>query len=98
MIPGFQETLDEMLRVAKAKNHDYSQGAEEPFKNFELVERMGVATAAQGLYTRISDKYSRVATLMKRPGMVYDEKIGDTLLDLANYAIIMKCYMESKDD
>jgi hypothetical protein len=25
-----------------------------------------------------------------------DEKVEDTLLDLANYAVILKCYMESK--
>ena len=96
MIPGFKETLDEMLKLQEAKNHDYAQGAKDPFKNFKLVELMGVATTEQGLYTRLSDKYSRIATLLTREGKVADEKITDSLIDLANYSIILKCYLESK--
>ena len=98
MIPGFKETLEKMQAIQEAKNHDYAQGAENPFANFEMVANYKVASVEQGFFTRLSDKFSRVATLITREGQVADEKIEDTLIDLANYAIIFKCYLESNKD
>ena len=95
---GFKETLDEMLELMTKKNHDYTQGSEDPFLNFKLIEYVGVASAEEAIFVRMSDKYSRIATLLKREGKVIDEKLTDTLMDLANYSIIMKCYLESKDE
>ena len=97
MIPRFKESLDKMNEICNSKNHDYAQGAEkDPFANFKMVELYGVASTEQGFFTRLSDKFSRIATLMTRDGKVFDEKMEDTLIDLANYAIIFKCFLEHK--
>jgi hypothetical protein len=96
-VPGFKQTLDYMLQLQEDKNHDYAQGGSVPFKNFELVEYMGVASVEQGLFVRLSDKYSRLASLLQSDAKVKDEKITDTLVDLANYAVILKCYLEVKN-
>ena len=37
---------------------------------------------------RIQDKLNRLKTLSKQDSLVKDEKIEDTLIDLANYSIL----------
>jgi hypothetical protein len=37
---------------------------------------------------RLEDKLNRARTLSKQTALVNDEKIEDTLLDMANYAIL----------
>lgn len=92
---GFKETLKRMEEIMLSKNHDYS-GSVNPFRNFEMVEKLGITSVEQGLLVRMTDKLSRVSNLLGKEGKVLDEKVEDTLLDLANYAVILKCYMESK--
>ena len=94
-IPGFSKTLKTMDKVQRAKNHDYS-GVVDPFANFELVEKFGVCSTEEGIVVRMTDKLSRISRLLKGDAKVLDEKVEDTLIDLANYAIILKCYMEAK--
>lgn len=93
MIPGFEETLKNMLEIAKAKNADYAGKDGDPFKNFELVEHMGIASVEQGILTRLADKFSRVINLIENDPEVKSESITDTCVDAANYFIILKCYL-----
>ena len=46
----------------------------------------------------MSDKLSRIANLLKSEAKnsVKDESIEDTLIDLANYSIILKILIEDK--
>lgn len=86
--PMFHELLEEMREIHNRKNADYGNGKQ--LGNFEEAKDFGV-TAFQGVLVRISDKYSRIKSLSKREnneGEVKDESIEDTLLDLANYAIL----------
>ncbi len=93
----FKEITDEMYEITKRKNSDYTGDATRPFKNFEMVETLGFATTEQGFMTRITDKIMRVAGFVKNGTLqVVDEKVTDTLLDCANYCILMVCYLESK--
>ena len=41
---------------------------------------------------------NRVRTLSQKNGLVNDEKIQDTLLDLANYAILAVLELEGEDN
>lgn len=41
---------------------------------------------------------NRVRTLSQKDGLVNDEKIQDTLLDLANYAILAVLELEGEDN
>lgn len=94
-IPGFSDTLEQMDRIQVKKNTDYS-GTINPFRNFEIVEKIGVASAEQGILVRMTDKISRISNLLDKEPEVFDERIEDTLIDLANYSIILKCYLEYK--
>lgn len=69
----------ELNQVYKAKNHDYGDSFGDTYK------KLGIISAV----TRLSDKMNRLMSLaVKHDAQVKDEKIEDTLLDMANYAIM----------
>jgi len=93
----FKKVVDTMFEITKSKNADYSgEGAKDAFKNFRLIEQLGVATVEQGFIVRMTDKLSRISNLISQKNHVADEKITDTLLDLSTYSILMKLYLDSK--
>jgi hypothetical protein len=58
---------------------------------------MGVATVVQCFFARMTDKIMRIAGFIKNGVfLVADEKIEDTLMDLAIYCIIFICYLRDK--
>ena len=92
-----QETCSKMISISKAKNADYTGGGEDAFANFTRVEAMGICTTEQGFLTRMTDKMSRIASFVKNGNLqVKDESVQDTLIDLANYSILMLGYLESE--
>jgi hypothetical protein len=89
--------FDQMHEVTKRKNADYTGGGEDAFANFTRVESMGIATTEQGFLVRMNDKMSRIASFVKNGQLqVKDESVMDTLLDLANYSILMMGYLQGK--
>ena len=80
-IQRFEEITTAMLDLYKRKNADYGNSVAKTFDEYGLVSFL----------VRIEDKLNRVATLTKKSTteqQVKDEKIEDTLLDLANYSIM----------
>lgn len=66
-------------QVYKAKNHDYGDSFGDTYK------KLGIISAV----TRLSDKMNRLMSLaVSHDAQVKNEKIEDTLLDMANYAIM----------
>ena len=91
----FEQIIESMLKIHKAKNNDYSP--EGQFGNFAESERIGVPDW-KGAFIRLQDKYTRCCNLIGgREAQVLDEKLEDTLLDLANYAVIVMCLMKNKE-
>ena len=74
----FKEITDKMFETFKAKNHDYGSS----FSN--LFNECGM-TYASG---HMAEKLERVKSLMKDEAKVKGESMRDSLLDLANYAIL----------
>jgi hypothetical protein len=93
----FEQLLEKMKRINRAKRHDYAK-KEDVLSNFRICELGGIP-AWKGSAVRLSDKFSRLMEFMKQEKLkVKDEKIEDTLLDLANYALItLILYQESKN-
>ena len=93
-----EKFTEDMKKITKAKNHDYSGfGGDNPFANFEIVESSGIASTEQGFLTRMMDKISRINSFIQQGVCeVEDEKIEDTLKDLANYSILMAGYLKNK--
>jgi hypothetical protein len=94
----FKKITDQMYETTYRKNTDYTGAdANDPFKNFRAVEEMGVATAEQGFFTRMTDKMMRIGGFIKNGSLkVVDEKVEDTLIDLAVYCILLVCYLRDK--
>ena len=88
----FDSLLDLMKDIHDDKNSDYA-GDVDPLANFTIAEEFGVP-AWLGCLVRLSDKFSRIKVLARKefidklPPAVEGEKIEDTLLDLANYALL----------
>lgn len=95
-----ESTCNKMTEVTKVKSYDYAGFADnDPFANFRIVENCGIASVEQGFLTRMMDKVSRINSFIKQGVCeVKDEKIEDTLIDLANYSILMAAYIKSKKE
>jgi hypothetical protein len=88
-----------MVEITISKNHDYTGDSDDPFANFRLVEAVGVTTPEVGFLTRMLDKFARINSFVRKGILkVKDEKIEDTLLDLANYCILFAAFIKSKKD
>jgi hypothetical protein len=94
----FQEdTFKNMLEITKRKNADYAGNGGDAFNNFTRVEVLGIASTEQGFLTRMNDKFSRIISFMQNGELqVKDESVDDTLLDLANYCLLMAGYLKAK--
>ena len=80
---------NELTELYERKNRDYGDSF-----HISFVEE-GMAMAR----IRLGDKLNRFKTLSKSHSQeVKDESIRDTLIDLANYAIMTIMEMDRKDD
>lgn len=85
-----------MFSICERKNNDYTGASNDPFKNFRVVGAMGLSVE-QGFLTRMSDKMARLATFCQgKKLLVMDESVEDTLLDLANYCILLNGYIKEQ--
>jgi hypothetical protein len=82
----FLRLLCKMRELHDAKGADYGDGTD-AYSNFRRSSRLGVPPLV-GCLVRLSDKFERVIQLSKHKAQVKDESIVDTLIDLANYALI----------
>lgn len=76
-----QELLDNLHKLYVTKNHDYGDSVHDTYEKYGLVSFL----------VRLEDKLNRARTLARQGTFnqkVLDEKIEDTLLDMANYAIL----------
>jgi hypothetical protein len=73
-----ESILNEIKQLYNRKNADYGNSFDKTLDEFGLV-----ASA-----TRMSDKFNRFKSLIQNPAQVPDEKIEDTLIDLASYAMM----------
>lgn len=95
----FKRLTETMYETTKAKNSDYTGGNNDAFKNFTMVEVLGVASTEQGFVTRMVDKIMRISGFVKNGALkVRDEKVEDTLMDLAVYCLLMICYLRDQKD
>jgi len=89
--------VDKMMVICAAKNSDYTGAGDDPFKNFRHVESFGLCSSEVGIMTRMTDKMARVASFMEKGELkVKDESVKDTLIDLANYSMLLAAVIEEK--
>lgn len=87
-VEQFMSITQDMAKTYAAKNHDYGNSFEESLDEFGLVASV----------VRLGDKMNRIKSLIKKEAQVKDESIKDTLLDMANYAIMTVMWMNKKQN
>lgn len=75
-----KEIIDSMYDLYERKNKDYGDSVHDTYEKYGMTSFL----------VRMEDKLNRIRTLTKDDAiaLVPDEKIEDTLLDLANYAVL----------
>src|SRR5574344_2636770 len=74
-----EKLMAEMLEIYKAKNADYGDSFADSFKEFGLIAPV----------VRMNDKMNRIKSLSKKGDrQVKGESLTDSLMDLANYALM----------
>lgn len=83
------------LELMKRKNADYSKA--DPLGNFMVAESLQACSAENGIIVRMSDKLSRlVSILSKGTQEVKDESVEDTIIDIINYAVLLRAVILKK--
>ena len=83
----FKAITENMLKTFIAKNHDYGNSFEQSCDTFGTVAAV----------VRMNDKMNRINRLYNNTEIAkVDEKLEDTLLDLANYCILTIMYLKNK--
>jgi hypothetical protein len=81
-----RDILKELNELYAKKNADYGDSFHASYLEW------GLTMSA----IRLGDKYNRFCNLIKNPQKVTDESIRDTLIDLANYAIMTVMEMDGR--
>ena len=89
-IEKHKELLDNLHDLYIAKNHDYGDSVHDTYEKYGLISFL----------VRMEDKLNRVRTLNKNINniQVPTERIEDTLLDLANYAILAVLELKEEEE
>jgi hypothetical protein len=80
----FKEITNEMIELFERKNSDYNNSIHDTYMKYGAVAYL----------VRMEDKINRVRSLTQSNNQKVDEKIKDTLIDLANYSILMLLELE----
>ena len=92
-----KEIAQRSYDICKQKNADYTADSGNAFKNFMMVEEMGICSTEDGFLTRMTDKMMRVTSFVKKGTLeVKSESVEDTLMDLSNYAELFMGYLKWK--
>lgn len=86
----YKYIINNLEETYKAKNNDYGNSVADTYEKFGDLSFL----------VRITDKYNRLMTLCNPNApeqMVKDEKIDDTILDLANYCLLWLVEREYKE-
>ena len=85
----FEDITNKMIRIFKKKNHDYGNSFE------QSLNEEGLAASR----IRMGDKWNRFKQLSKgAKAQVNDESLRDTLIDMANYAIMTVMWLDKQQN
>ena len=87
LVAKHKEICEKLNKIYEKKNHDYGDSFGETYNELGIISCV----------TRMNDKMNRLKTLAKTDNQVEDESISDTLLDLANYAVMTYMCLQKGD-
>ena len=78
-VERFKEITEEMQELCKRKNSDYGASVNDTYQKYGMTAYL----------VRLEDKLNRARNLaLKGNQEVEDERLRDTLIDMANYCIL----------
>lgn len=89
---SFDDILQEMSSLHKAKNADYGNSFDKLLDNLK-----DDVTAEIVFFIRASDKLNRIKSLAKKEASVKEEKLYDTVIDLANYSAMFARWLKENE-
>lgn len=85
-VKDFNKLAQEMCELYEKKNTDYGDSFNTSLSKYGLIAAL----------TRISDKFNRLESLiLNKEQKIKDEKLEDTLIDLANYAMMTVLWIKN---
>lgn len=90
-VEQFKDIVDRMALIYEMKNNDYGDSTTDTYNRYGDISFL----------TRLRDKLNRLDSLLvdNNTQQVQDEKVEDTILDLANYAVIfLMTYQNNKNN
>lgn len=84
-VEQFMSITQNIAKTYAAKNHDYGNSFEQSCNKFGIIAAI----------VRMGDKMNRIESLAIKKAEVKDESVEDTLLDLANYAIMTVMWLRN---
>lgn len=83
----YMDVINKLKETFLKKNYDYGSSVK---KNYDKFEVYGKNEGLKYVFGRIAEKHDRLENLIygDHANQVTDESIEDTLLDMANYAIL----------
>ena len=87
----YNAILNNMRDTFEKKNHDYGDSTQKLYEQFN-----------ESYFIRIADKFNRINTLLTNDDdPKVDEKLEDTILDMANYCVLWlanKNYVDEREN
>lgn len=100
LVESFKSITSKMAETYEKKNHDYGDSFDKSLDKFGLIEsvvRMGdKMNRIESLINKLIQNPAYPSVSVKDVNLVKDESIKDTLLDLANYAIMTVMWMDNQ--
>lgn len=87
-LPQYEAMAKELLELYKRKNADYGDSITNNLNLYKI--------AFPSYLLRIKEKIERCLVLQEHEAQVKDEKVLDTLKDIANYAIILAGWLDNR--
>jgi len=91
-----EETFTKCLDIMKAKNADYTGGADDPFANFRVAQVSLGVPPMLGILMRVQDKMQRLRSFCAKGELeVINESAEDACDDIINYMVLIKGMIRS---
>ena len=93
---SFAAMVAKMEATLFKKGNDYANS--DRLSNFKLAGAIAGGTAEVNCLNMIATKVARLGVLLNSTGTPNNESIEDSILDLANYAVLLGMILEDKQD
>ncbi len=90
----FNETTERMRDVMLNKGNDYANA--DRLSNFKMAGAICGLKAEQNCLSLIATKVARLGVLLSSDKAPNNESVQDSVLDLANYAILLSMILKDK--